>query len=875
MKNQRTLNETKHLVKTLMLSFILVILTGAGLSAALPVVNSHDNFGPVPDEPKCTAPPAVTTLPATSVTSVSAVLNGTVNPNQGYTSYYFAWGTTTSYGNTTTVKYAGSNNCTVPVLATLTALIPGVTYHFQLVAYNAVGTSYGNDEVFIAGEPQPPVLSVTPANRDVLPSAGTTTFSVQSNAAWTAVSSQPWCTVTPSGAGNGNITASYAVNNTPAQRQANITVTVEGLDPVVVTVTQAAPSITVTPTSLEVNGVSGSFTFTVTCNSSWSVTDDQTWCEAYMNDFGNGTGIIPFFYSANNTDSPRTANITVSVPGLPATIITIIQNVYVPSLHLEVTPSQSFVNHDAGTTQFTVSSNTSWSAISSQSWCTVTPNGSGNGIIVASFDENTSEMTRVTSITITGGGLTRHVLLFQYGVIPSEFKFTLSNIIQVSPNEFEFDLYVQDILPTDSLKMATMQFGIFFNQGILNGGEITNGMVSVYPWSAGYSDLPENLTPISTSTTSLGLIRVAGRAAPGCANGFVVSKDYPGTRINRFRFTNSVPFTSNSTPDMVFTSNTVITPVYATRFAKYDLITCYNTQLPVYPGINAVVESNPVLNGPPVLEIAPGDQVVEPVAGNVDFAVNSNTAWVAQTNVPWLTITPSGYGNGNIEAIFAENTTGEPRSAAITVMADGEQEIVILNQEWNDTRTINLSLLIEGLYTGNGTLKQASDASGPHFGPGVADHVTVELHNSSDYTIVEHVVTGIELSTTGNVSVNIPPAFGGSYYITIKHRNSIETTTAIPVSFDLPVINYAFDSPGKAYGNNLQLMIDGHYAILSGDVNQDGFVDTGDMTPVDNDSEHFASGYLDPDVNGDGNVDTADMTIIDNNSAAYVARETP
>ncbi|MFH1121344.1 MAG: BACON domain-containing carbohydrate-binding protein [Bacteroidota bacterium] len=872
MKDQLTLNESGHPVKNLMLSFVLVFITGAGLLAALPAGVNGDNFRSSPDDPKCTAAPAVTTLPATAITPISAVLNGTVNPNQGYTSYYFSWGTTTVYDYTTAVKYAGAGNCIVTVTATITGLIPGMTYHFQLVAYNAVGTTYGNDEVFIAGEPQPPVLSVTPANRDVMSSAGTTTFSVESNAVWTAVSDQPWCSVTPSGAGNGTITAGYAVNNTQEQRQANITVTVEGLDPVVVTVTQAAPFITVTPQNQDVSNQSGSVVFNVNSNTSWTVTDNQPWCTVTTS--GTGSGIIIAVFSENNTTEPRVAEITVNAPGLPSLNVTVTQESGGP--YLIVTPSERNVTPDAGSTSYTVTSNTSWSATSDQSWCTVTPNGTGNGSVVASYSENTSEMVRTASITVSGEGVPMIVVILrQAGVQTSEFMILLNNIVQISPNEFEFDIFIQDTRPVEVLEMATCQFGIYFNQVILNGGGITSGMVTVFPWSDGFSDLPVTMAPIAVSTTAAGLIRIAGRAAPGCGGGFIISKVYPGTRIDRFRFTNSVPFTSYSTPDLVFTSSNAITPSYATRFAIYDQVTCLNTQLPIYPGTNAVVENNPVLNGLPVLEITPGDQLVEPVAGNVDFMVNSNTAWVAQTDVPWLTITSSGYGNGNIEAIFAGNTTGEPRSAAITVMAGGDQEIVILNQEGNDTRTLNLSLLIEGLYTGNGTMKQAFDAIGPHFSPGIADHVNVELHNSSDYTIVEHVVTGIELSTAGNVSLNIPPDFGGSYYITIKHRNSIETTTSIPVSFDTPVVSYAFDLPSKAYGNNLVLMIDGHYAILSGDVNQDGFVDTGDMTPVDNDSGNFETGYLNSDVNGDGNVDTGDMTIVDNNSAAYVSRETP
>ena len=62
---------------------------------------------------------------------------------------------------------------------------------------------------------------------------------------------------------------------------------------------------------------------------------------------------------------------------------------------------------------------------------------------------------------------------------------------------------------------------------------------------------------------------------------------------------------------------------------------------------------------------------------------------------------------------------------------------------------------------------------------------------------------------------------------------------------------------------------------MSADVDQDGSVDTADITPLDNDAANYEAGYLTTDVNGDGAIDTADMTIVDNNSSGFVSAETP
>ena len=95
--------------------------------------------------------PTVTTLAATSVTGTTATINGSVNPNGLATTYYFQWGTTVSYGNTTTSTSAGSGTTALAVSANLTGLTAGTTYHFRLSATNSDGTVYGSDLSFTPG----------------------------------------------------------------------------------------------------------------------------------------------------------------------------------------------------------------------------------------------------------------------------------------------------------------------------------------------------------------------------------------------------------------------------------------------------------------------------------------------------------------------------------------------------------------------------------------------------------------------------------------------------------------------------------------------------------------------------------------------------
>lgn len=108
----------------------------------------------------CDPPPArapvVVTGPATGVGATTATITGTVNPNGSATQWHFEWGTTSSYGNTTPLRTAGSGTSDVAASELLTGLAPGTTYHYQLVGDSPVATSFGGDRTFTTATPPPP-----------------------------------------------------------------------------------------------------------------------------------------------------------------------------------------------------------------------------------------------------------------------------------------------------------------------------------------------------------------------------------------------------------------------------------------------------------------------------------------------------------------------------------------------------------------------------------------------------------------------------------------------------------------------------------------------------------------------------------------------
>ena len=128
------------------------------LAAVLTAVIAQATPNPVP--------PHATTGGADTVTTNSAVVNGTVDPEGVATTYHVDYGTTSSYGLTAPVPDAdaGSGTADVPVRVTLGKLTSDTTYHYRVVATNAAGVGRGDDHTFRTAQvPRSPTSSTRPA----------------------------------------------------------------------------------------------------------------------------------------------------------------------------------------------------------------------------------------------------------------------------------------------------------------------------------------------------------------------------------------------------------------------------------------------------------------------------------------------------------------------------------------------------------------------------------------------------------------------------------------------------------------------------------------------------------------------------------------
>jgi hypothetical protein len=115
--------------------------------------------------------PSVGTGGVTRVLGTSAVLQGTVDPHNLATTYYFKYGPTIAYGSQTTPGNLPAGIVKVKVSQPVTGLLVG--YHYRLVATNAAGTKEGHDHVFTIKTKKKKAAFVLPKTYKPTPLGGT------------------------------------------------------------------------------------------------------------------------------------------------------------------------------------------------------------------------------------------------------------------------------------------------------------------------------------------------------------------------------------------------------------------------------------------------------------------------------------------------------------------------------------------------------------------------------------------------------------------------------------------------------------------------------------------------------------------------------
>jgi hypothetical protein len=185
--------------------------------------------------------------------------------------------------------------------------------------------------------------------------------------------------------------------------------------------------------------------------------------------------------------------------------------------------------------------------------------------------------------------------------------------------------------------------------------------------------------------------------------------------------------------------------------------------------------------------------------------------------------------------------------------------------------TINIKAYLQGYYVGNGIMADVLFNQSVYPNPTLlTDSITIELHDAySPYNMLFQ--TKKVIPQNGIVNIRGLGNAGKAYYIVIKHRNAIETWSAMPVMM-LGNTSYDFSTSAlQAYGGNQKEMEAGVWAIYAGEIFQDGVIDNSDFSEWEIEANAFATGYTASDLNGDGIVDNSDFSIWESNANDFVS----
>jgi len=178
----------------------------------------------------------------------------------------------------------------------------------------------------------------------------------------------------------------------------------------------------------------------------------------------------------------------------------------------------------------------------------------------------------------------------------SGYMLTIQNITQLTDRTIDFDVYLQDTdpLPSQTFEISSAQLGLLFNSGISTGTlSLTMNNTGSVLVATGQQFPSCGLVVAPAGAPNQVLLRVSGRSTTA-GLGAIISKAGIGSFLSHFTITSTTPWVANTYPNLIFLSDLVLSPLYATRVNQYVGTT--DTPLAVNPGVNAIVVGNPVLN---------------------------------------------------------------------------------------------------------------------------------------------------------------------------------------------------------------------------------------------------------------------------------------
>jgi hypothetical protein len=537
------------------------------------------------------------------------------------------------------------------------------------------------------------ILTASTTSLMVTSPAGSTSFDVSSNVNWTITESDSWFTATPdNGNGNLNITVNYTENMNTTTRLGSLTLSGDnGVPDIVISITQAgaAAFLTVGTTDVSVSPSAGNTNVMVNSNVNWTAVSSDSWLRVNPGS-GTGTVSLDLDYDANPDPTPRTATITVSASGLPDQEILVTQEGLVAIL--TVNPGAINVSAPSGSTDFDISSNTTWTISGGAGWFTVNQiNGNGNATISINYDENFATSSRSATLTISGNGAgDQEVVITQEAA--AAFLGVSTNVINLTApaGSTDFDVNanvtwtVISVAPWLSIDQTTGSGNTTINIDYTENTGTTLRTATILVTANGLADQIITINQEGTIAAFLNVTPPGNQNVNNVAGNQVfnvnanvpwsVTSDAPWLSVNPASGNGVGLFVASwsANPDQSQRAGTIVVTGNGV-----PIVTITITQNSFAPSINA---------DPTTFNVGPD-------AGTVTTDLTSNVTWSVNASENWVTASPNfGSGNSSIDINYDANPNATVRSATLTISGGGAPDITVVLNQSESTSTKELEL---------------------------------------------------------------------------------------------------------------------------------------------------------------------------------------
>ncbi|MDR3236021.1 MAG: hypothetical protein LBT48_04755 [Prevotellaceae bacterium] len=385
------------------------------------------------------------------------------------------------------------------------------------------------------------------------------------------------------------------------------------------------PTLEVTPATYDVPSADGgSVTVTVTSNRSWEATPSDEW----ITTSGNTEKTFVLNVSANTSTEARTGTVTVKAETLTKTVTVTQVGKTGTAPVMSVTPASKDVSVEGEAVTFDITTDAgAWKAESDASWAIVAPaTGTDNGTITVTAAANDGA-ARTATITVSAGTLTKTVTVKQ-----AEYVAPQSNTI-------------------------------LEESGIINEATAYRASNHMF-WNGDVAALVYEI-----NTTAAGTLTI-----------------YPGEQ-------RLVIFLGETTDGSgAYNPHRDTVGVYDCEAGKkYYLVLTLQSDLDgVSPGSDYTLKldystrngATATPSGDVKLTVTPESVNVATGGGAPELTVTADRNWTATSSQEWARVSPaSGTSAGGKITVTVEANDGYPRSAVISVTADGKTVTVAVAQD--------------------------------------------------------------------------------------------------------------------------------------------------------------------------------------------------